>query len=273
MKHAKNNQTPKNKYSASATIGIIITALAVVLFISGAVMFFVSNKPASQKNPPKTPNSATEPSSTAGAATADSAPTSRPTTVPDFTLPAPTIPDIDNAPQIFIDILKEGGIDLDAVADAGAEQLVVVKSSGSSAHIFFFENDGGMWKIDSPLSCRGNVGAEGTAEPGEEGESPEATFKGFYPIVSAFYQDEAPETGLDTVQMDPESFSGLSDDPSDYSCGFMYELNTGTDNGGVNQYFHTGSTPTAGDISINSKMLQSYLKNLDSGKKPYILII
>ena len=73
--------------------------------------------------------------------------------------------------------------------------------------------------------------------------------------------------------MDPESFSGLSDDPSDYSCGFMYELNTGTDNGGVNQYFHTGSTPTAGDISINSKMLQSYLRNLDFGKKPYILII
>ena len=271
MKHAKNNPSPKNKYSATATIGIIITALAVVLLISGAVMFFVSNKPASQKNPPKTPSSATESSSTAGAATADSAPTSRPTTVPDFTLPAHTLPDINNAPQIFIDFLKEGGIDPQTIAGSGAEQLVVVKSNGSSADVCFFEIDGGMWKIDSSISCEGNVGAEGTVEPGEEGESSEATSKGFYPIVSAFYQDEAPDTGLDTVQMDSESFSGLSNYPDDYSCGFMYDFDSA--GSGINQFVHSGSTPTTGDISINSKMLQSYLKKLDSDKKPYILII
>ena len=273
MKHAKNDPSPKNKYSAAAMAGIIITALAVVLFISGAVMFFVSNRHASKNNPPKIPNSATEPSSTASAATEDSAPTRQPITVPDFTLPAPTLPDIENPPTIFLDFLSEAGIDLDAVTDTGTQQLVVVKSSGSSAHIFFFESDGEMWKIDSSLSCRGNVGSGGTAEPGEDGESPDSTFKGFYPIVSAFYQDEAPETGLDTVQMDSESFSGLSDDPSDYSCGFIYRASDDADDSGSDQFFHSGGNATTGDISTSAKKLQSYLNKLDSSKNPYILII
>lgn len=276
MKHSKSNPSPKNKYSATATVGIIIMALAVVLFISGAVMFFVSNKPASKNNPPKTPSSATAPSTATGAATGDSAPDSQPFTVPGISLPIsePTLPSFDKAPQILLNLLNEGGIDLEKLTQEEVQQLVVVKSSGSSAVIRFFDTDGGTWVDDKSLKCPGYVGAEGTAAPVDISENSEATSKGFYPIVSAFYQEQVPETGLDTVQMDSSSFIGLSDDTDDYSYGFIYDTDAqGTENGGSSQFFHIGNAPTKGDISTYGYKLLAYLSRLDAAKNPYILII
>ena len=296
MKHSSDN-----KFSTTTTIGIIIALLAVVLFISGIVMFFVSNKPASPtKNPPKTPSSATVPSSTSGAATKDSAvPSSDPSNAPDNTLPItePTTPSIE-PPKILQDLLSEGGINLDEITDNGTKQLIVVKSNGNSADIKFFERTGKLWKEDTSLSFTGYVGSEGTINPDEMSEEHEATPQGLYSIGEAFYQNNVPATGLSAFQItsgtywvdDPESqfynqrvkgtnekdwnsAEDMANIPN-YRYGFVINYNTECiPNKGSAIFFHVGSEPTQGCVSTSEDNVLAYLSKLEDSKNPYILII
>lgn len=301
MKHSAEKHSADNKFSPATTIGIIISALAVVLLISGVVMFFVSNKTAPKKNPPKTPSSATVPTATQGAATEDSAvPNSEPFTVPDISLQLtePTMPSFGNPPQILLNLLSDGGINMNTISEAKAQQLIIVKSNGSAADISFFENDNGLWKADASLSCKGNVGSEGTINPEDMSEEHDATPQGLYSIGEAFYQSSAPKTKLSSFQItsdtywidDPESqfynTRVIGDDEkdwesaeemwaiSDYRYGFVINYNTDCEyNKGSAIFFHIGSGSTRGCVAASEEKVLAYLAKLDPDKNPYILVI
>ena len=292
MKHSSDN-----KFSTTTTIGIIIALLAVVLFISGIVMFFVSNKSAPQKNPPKTPNSVTAPSSLPGAATDDSAvPSSKPDTTSDLNQPTsvPASSSVDSQ-QKLMNLLRRGGTNIDTINSNDTKQLIIVDSNGSSAKIMFFEDNGGTWEEDTSLSCDGYIGSPETADENGTMESNNTTPKGLFQIGKPFYDGHtSPSPELYQLQItdntllvnDPESqlykivkektdeidsyeSEKMKNNPS-YRYGLVINYNTDND---LVFLFHVGSNPKPGCVSAKQEMVIKYLEKYNSKTNPYILII
>lgn len=177
----------------------------------------------------------------------------------------------------------------------GCTQLVTVNSGITDAEIKLWECIDGLWTESESHLCYGFVGSMGTVDNMSEDIS--GTPRGLYPIGSAFYQEFAPETGLDTFQITEDTY--WVDDPdsvyynqrvdstyeqdwnsaehmaeiSEYKYGFVVNYNMPpVYNAGSAIFFHIGSSPTAGCIATSEDMVLSYLSALDHDLCPYILI-
>ena len=140
--------------------------------------------------------------------------------------------------------------------------------------------------------------ANGTTAAMHEGGS--ATPQGLFHVGSAFYQDDAPQTGLDVFPIthdtywvdDPDSPNynqlvvgdeALGDDHaehmseiSSYHYGFVIEYNmppTGYAAGSAIFFHVSHDSPTLGCVSVSEQKVLAYLAKLDASKNPYILII
>ena len=315
-----------NKLTRTQSIGIIIAALAVILLAVGVIAFLFTNyfsaskktsSPAANNIPAATAVSAATPSQIAASASAsDSAPSaasapsgasqSNAATGEDATQPSgsteetaakkPTEPA--TLPDEMAELLERGGASSEELYGYGCSQLVVVNSSGSTAEISFFERTNGVWSKDSSLTCQGYVGSNGTTDYMSEGAS--ATPRGLYSVGEAFYQYDAPATGLDSFHItsdtywvdDPDSDNynkkvvgdeKLGDDHaehmseiSSYRYGFVINYNTSPTEYGKGSaiFFHVShDSPTLGCIATSENMVLAYLAKLKASSYPYILII
>lgn len=202
----------------------------------------------------------------------------------------------ESAPAELEELLALGGFNRETLRETGTEQLVVVSSEGTSAELSFFEKTGGKWQAADELHCSGFVGIEGAVT--EISEQVSGTPKGLYPIGQAFYQNEAPETGLNsfpitaetywvddpdsafynqkvegTAEMDWNSAERMAD-IAGYRYGFVIRYNMPAEyNKGSAIFFHIGYAPTQGCVAVSEEMVLAYLARLNAGSNPYILII
>lgn len=199
-------------------------------------------------------------------------------------------------PDDMLSLLAKAGYDQETLSKAQTDQLVVVDSLGTTATIHFFEKTDNAWKQDISLTCQGFVGLEGTVF--EMSEQISGTPKGLYSIGSAFYQNDVPQTGLETFhitnetywiddpdsafynqhvegteQMDWNSSEKMSD-ISGYKYGFVINYNMPAEyNKGSAIFFHIGYGPTGGCVATSEDMVLAYLAKLNAGSNPYILVI
>lgn len=297
------------KTNTGKLIGILIGVIAIALLASSVVIFTVSRCSSSDSND----TSATDPSTTAATlpATPDAATTVSPSDPAASTggtsstegsgatdstgassnpsdASEPTVPDELSA------LLEQSGYSAESIQGSG--QLIVVNASGTSAEISFFEKSAEGWKRDDSLTCAGYVGVEGTVDNMSEQIS--GTPKGLYSIGSAFYQDSAPDTGLDSFAItgdtywidDPDSeyynqkvvgeenrdwnsAEHMSEIPS-YRYGFVINYNMPAEyNKGSAIFFHIGYSPTQGCVAASEDMVLAYLGKLSAAQSPQILII
>ncbi len=199
-------------------------------------------------------------------------------------------------PQELQTLLSMGNCNSDTLDAVNTNQLIVVNSGGTTANISFYEKINGKWTKDENLKCTGFVGSEGTVTYMSEQVS--GTPKGFYSIGSAFYQYNAPYTGLNTFKItndtywidDPDSkfynqrVEGVADKDwksaehmmsiPNYKYGFVINYNTPAEyNKGSAIFFLIGSNPTNGGVAASENMVLAYLAKLNAGENPYILII
>ena len=300
------------KTNTGKLIGILIGVIAIALLASSVVIFTVSRCSSSDSND----TSATDPSTTAATlpATPDAATTVSPSDpaastggtsstegsgATDSTGASSNPSDASEpsgatVPAELSALLEQSGHSADSLQGSG--QLIVVNSSGTSAEISFFEKSAGVWKRDDSLTCGGYVGVEGTVDYMSEQVS--GTPKGLYPIGSAFYQDSAPDTGLDSFAItsdtywvdDPDSkystqtvvgeenrdwdsAEHMSEIPS-YRYGFVINYNMPAEyNKGSAIFFHIGYSPTQGCVAASEDMVLAYLGKLSAAHSPQILII
>ncbi|MEE1106329.1 MAG: hypothetical protein UH083_10245, partial [Ruminococcus sp.] len=124
--------------------------------------------------------------------------------------------------------------------------------------------------------------------------------QGLFHVGSAFYQDDAPQTGLDVFPITPDTY--WVDDPdspnynqlvvgddalggdhaehmseiSSYTYGFVIEYNmppTGYAAGSAIFFHVSHDSPTLGCVAVSEQKVLAYLAKLDASKNPYILII
>ncbi len=318
-----------NKLTRTQSIGIIIAALAVILLAVGVIAFLFTNyfsaskktsSPAANNIPAATAVSAATPSQIdASASASDSASAPSAASAPsgasqsnaaaageDATQPSgsteetaakkPTEPA--KLPDEMAELLERSGASPEELYGYGCSQLVVVDSSGSTAEISFFERKNGVWAKDSSLTCQGYVGSNGTTDYMSEGAS--ATPRGLYSIGEAFYQYDAPATGLDSFHITSDTY--WVDDPdsdnynkkvvgdenlrgahaehmseiSSYRYGFVINYNTSPTEYGKGSaiFFHVShDSPTLGCVATSEDMVLAYLAKLKASSYPYILII
>lgn len=201
------------------------------------------------------------------------------------------------APDKLVNLLAQNNNIIDNLSEAGCKQLVTVSSSGSSAHIGFYEFNENEWVLDEALSCDGFVGANGVTSDMHEGGY--ASPKGLYPVGDAFYIYNKPETGLSTFEVtydtywvdDPDSkyynkrvegtldkdwnsAEHMIDYATAYEYGFVIDYNPdAVYNAGSAIFFHISYSSTAGCVGTDKEMVLQYLAKLDSTKNPYILIV
>lgn len=201
------------------------------------------------------------------------------------------------APDNMVNLLVQNDKSIDYLSNIGCKQFVTVSSSGSSAHIDFYELNGNKWVRDESLSCNGFVGSNGVTTDMHEGGY--ASPKGLYPVGDAFYIYNKPKTRLSTFQItnntywidDPDSkyynkrVEGISDKDwnsaehmidyaSAYEYGFVIDYNPdAVYNAGSAIFFHISYSPTAGCVGTNKNVVLQYLAKLESIKNPYILIV
>ena len=201
-------------------------------------------------------------------------------------------------PDALQALLDESGRTASELQELGVGQLVVVDSEGSTAEVSFYERTETGWQTDEGLLSHGYVGANGTTAAMHEGGS--ATPQGLFHVGSAFYQDDAPQTGLDVFPIthdtywvdDPDSpnYNQLvvGDDAlggdhaehmseiSSYTYGFVIEYNmppTGYAAGSAIFFHVSHDSPTLGCVTVSEQKVLAYLAKLDASKNPYILII
>ncbi len=300
------------KTNTAKLIGILIGVIAIALLASSIVIFTVSRCSSSDSNDTSTadssPSASTLPaspdaantvstakptvsaggtSSTEGSGTTDS--TGASSDPSDASEPSGA-----TVPAELSALLEQSGHSADSLQGSG--QLIVVNSSGTSAEISFFEKSTEGWKCDDSLTCGGYVGVEGTVDYMSEQVS--GTPKGLYPVGSAFYQDSAPDTGLDSFAItddtywvdDPDSkyynqkvvgdenrdwnsAEHMSEIPS-YRYGFVINYNMPAEyNKGSAIFFHIGYSPTQGCVATSEDMVLAYLGKLSAAQSPHILII
>ena len=302
------NQDSK-KLSTPTLIGIILIVASVFFFACGIIMLVMSNNSdTGDKEESRASSSvpqATVPQIAASEVT--QATTEEPVThtSPDhiYNMPepqqdetAPQIPDL--IPDDMKNLLANGGISANALEASNSQQLVTVKSNGSSAGIRFFEKSGdGKWTEDKSLACDGFVGSKGTVDYAEMSERLEATPKGLYSIGEAFYQDNKPQTGLSSFEITDDTY-WVDDPDSDYynqmvnstegwnsaehmieipyyKYGFVinYNVDPALKGKGSAIFFHCKEEETHGCVAAPEYNVLRYLKKLDASKSPYILII
>lgn len=239
----------------------------------------------SELMPETTAVTVSAPTETAAAETASTGTAAVPTTEPPVT-----------APEALCALLAESGHSLQALEALGCRQLVTVVSDGSSAQLELYALDGYQWQRQDALSCPGFVGKKGTSSQKQEGDK--CSPQGLFPILEAFYTDNAPQTGLEMFQItedtywvdDPESayynqrVIGTENkdwhsaermwlDPEVYEYGFVIGYNTeGIPHAGSAIFFHINDGYTAGCVATDRAHLLQYLAVLDAKCTPYILI-
>lgn len=222
--------------------------------------------------------------------------TSPPTEQTNYPSSAPeTEPVIISQPEELSSAAQSVGFNLN---DLTAQQIILVRSNGSSAEISMYEKNGnGQW-IDIGLSYDGYVGKNGVDIKSMEGDN--KTPFGIFPIGDMFYIDTMPASGLNSFQITNDTY--WVDDPNSvyynqrvegtgskdwnsaehmisyyasYKYGFVIDYNVDpiVPGKGSAIFFHVGSAPTAGCIAVSEEAMLSYLQALDKDKKPYILII
>lgn len=191
--------------------------------------------------------------------------------------------------------LKYLGISAGTLDNIKCSQLVVVESLGSNGYLSFYEkNSYGAWVKNEDLTATGWVGINGV---GQAAEGIATTPAGLYRVGSAFYTRSAPETGLSSFGITPDTY--WVDDPyskyynrrvvgtadadwssaedmfiSSYRYGFVIEYNTVNVVPGAGSafFFHVYGEPTEGCVGTDTATVLAYLKALDASKNPYILI-
>lgn len=177
-------------------------------------------------------------------------------------------------------------------------QLVVVKSSGTSAQITVLEKVGGKWY--SKLSTSGYVGAGGV---GQASESTNKTPKGIYYLGKNFGGFGVKMSGLKIGWKDvssTQSYWGSSNNSNHlnrfytaskketsgdedltaicksgaykYSVLIEYNYSNATKGKGSAFFLHIGSSATAGCVAISESDMLSVVEWLDKSKSPQILI-
>ena len=249
-------------------LGVLLACAAVLALIGGIVTFFMMRNGAEAPAPTAptaaaaaSPDEATAPASDKTAVpSAPSASGEQPTA----TAPAPVPAVIPDALQALLD---ESGRTASELQELGVGQLVVVDSEGSTAEVSFYERTETGWQTDEGLLSHGYVGANGTTAAMHEGGS--ATPQGLFHVGSAFYQDDAPQTGGDDHA---EHMSEISS----YHYGFVIEYNmppTGYAAGSAIFFHVSHDSPTLGCVTVSEQKVLAYLAKLDASKNPYILII
>ncbi len=178
-------------------LGVLLACAAVLALIGGIVTFFMMRNGTETPAPTAptaaaaaSPDEATAPASDKTALpSAPSAPSAS-GEQPTATAPAPVPAVIPDALQALLD---ESGRTASELQELGVGQLVVVDSEGSTAEVSFYERTETGWQTDEGLLSHGYVGANGTTAAMHEGGS--ATPQGLFHVGSAFYQDDAPQTG------------------------------------------------------------------------------
>lgn len=178
------------------------------------------------------------------------------------------------------------------------EQLVVVDTYGNNAQVSFYQKDSdGSWKEGLPIAY-GYIGRNGVTSNKYEGDG--CTPLGLYTVGEGFFIDNSPPTKLDLFKITQNTY--WVDDPSsiyynqrveatdtkqwdsaehmigyysNYKYGFVINYNTSTIIAGDGSaiFFHCGTTPTAGCVSLPESDVLQFLSALDKNKNPHILII
>ena len=189
-----------------------------------------------------------------------------------------------------------GGVSPDGLPPE-TSQLIVVKSSGSSAGIFFLEKSPDGWFERVDCRAAGWVGRNGVSADKREGD--QKTPAGQFPVGEAFYIDDPPDTNLEMFRITEDTY--WVDDPgsafynqrvegtkhkdwksaehmirykTNYKYGFVIGYNTECVPGlGSAVFFHVGSRGTAGCVAVSEDVMLNYLRALDREKTPYILIV
>ena len=285
-------------------IGILFAIISSAFLIGGIILFFASGETDDDNKE--------EQLQTTSIATADSVKlpstvsaetevtTQEVTTFAEETTEYESIPEKQagqsEIPQELHTLLSMGNCNSDTLDAVNTNQLIVVNSGGTTANISFYEKTNEKWAKDENLTCTGFVGSEGTVTYMSEQVS--GTPKGFYSIGSAFYQYNAPYTGLNTFKITNDTY--WIDDPDskfynqrvegvaykdwksaehmmsipNYKYGFVINYNTPAEyNKGSAIFFHIGSNPTNGCVAASENMVLAYLAKLNVGENPYILII
>ena len=277
------SQTSKSQTSKSQTSGVQTSSKP-----SETSRQEHSPEPSSQPSRPSTPSqvqeSSREPSSTV------SVPVTHESSEPS------QIPAQDD--QEMLNSLYRAGYELGDLEAIGCRQLITVNSSGSSAVISFYEkNSSGLWEKESSLTTNGFVGSQGVSSYSYEG-SRQTPF-GLYGVGDAFYIYDQPQTGLSTFRVtedtywvdDPDSayYNRLVEGTDDkdwnsaehmidyaqyYKYGFVIEFNTYDPIPGKGSaiFFHVNDHATAGCVATSEPMVLAYLRRLDRGQNPQILI-
>ena len=299
---------PKKTPHTQKIIGILLAVISAACLIAGVILF-VTSCGSGEKKQDEVPSSTgatiqSVPASTAKPTAASAAETTSGSSAPSYseetadtehtTAQDTGVPS--EMPEDLLGFLSEAGYNQNTLVSLHASQLIVVDSSGTSAEIHFYEQSDGKWKEDESLMCQGYVGVEGTVT--EMSEQTSGTPKGVYPVGSAFYQDDAPQTGLEafhitnetywvddpdsafynqrvegTEQMDWISAERMSD-ISGYRYGFVINYNMPPEyNKGSAIFFHIGYNPTEGCIATSEEMVLAYLSRLKTESNPCILVI
>ena len=224
-------------------------------------------------------------------------PTEQPITLPmtqETMLPS-TAPEL-LIPESLGECLQESGTDIDALTARDCRQLVTVSVTDTRAQICFYTLEGNAWKYQETLTCSGFVGKRGAVDDKREGDL--ATPKGLYSIGDAFYRKEAPQTGLYTFPITPDTYwvddpdsiyynkriegldskdwksaERMQDYTTAYEYGFVVDYNVEAVPGaGSAIFFHVGYAETAGCIATEREFVLDYLAALDKSCNPYILI-
>ncbi len=203
-------------------------------------------------------------------------------------------PEAPVVPELMSRRLDESGFEAE---DIEGSQLIIVKSAGNTARVSAFEyTEDGAWSVILE-ECPGHVGRNGVSAAKVEGDG--MTPMGLFAIPSAFGNEPDPGCLLPYRQAteksywvdDPDSASynmWVEDDGerdwksaehiSDYSSAYAYAAviayNTDpvTPGAGSAIFLHVGSNPTSGCVSVSKDNMLLFLRWLDPGKGPKILI-
>ncbi len=198
--------------------------------------------------------------------------------------------------QTSTNVLSDIGIETE---DFDFEQLIVVQSNGTSAHILFFEQRKGIWKYSNEIKpVEGFVGAQGVSA--QASEYAQFTPAGLYSLGTAFGICDNPGTEMEYFRVTENSY--WVDDPNSsyynqhvegnenadwqsaehlieynpaykYAVFIEYNTNPAVSGKGSAFFIHVGCFPTAGCIAISEDNMIETLRWLDSSKRPHILII
>lgn len=184
-----------------------------------------------------------------------------------------------------------------SVEDIPGAQLVIVKSSGTTAELYTFERDADMTWQSAQKTAAGWVGKNGVT--GDKTEGDKKTPAGLYLLGPAFGINSKPATKMEyrpvtedsywvddpnsaayntwvegTEQKDWNSAEHLSDYSPQYHYGVVINYNTSpiVPGAGSAIFLHCGSGGTSGCVALPEGDVLSLLEWLDVEKTPAILI-